>query len=83
VSLLFQHPAQKICGRIFYFTGGFHVIHYSLQFCSPYTIESGPVEADLETAGIPVLRLETDYSQEDAGHIKTRVEAFRERIEAR
>ncbi len=57
------------------------VIHYSLQFCSPYTIESGPVEASLERAGIPVLRLETDYSQEDAGQIKTRVEAFRERIE--
>ena len=59
------------------------VIHYSLQFCSPYTVESGPVEADLERSGIPVLRLETDYSQEDAGQIKTRVEAFRERIEAR
>jgi len=59
------------------------VIHYSLQFCSPYTVESGPVEADLETSGIPVLRLETDYSQEDAGQIKTRVEAFLERIEAR
>ena len=58
------------------------VIHYSLQFCSPYTIESGPAEADLEKAGIPVLRLETDYSQEDAGQIKTRVEAFRERITA-
>jgi benzoyl-CoA reductase/2-hydroxyglutaryl-CoA dehydratase subunit BcrC/BadD/HgdB len=58
------------------------VIHYSLQFCAPYTVESGPVEVDLEKAGIPVLRLETDYSQEDAGQIKTRVEAFRERIEA-
>jgi benzoyl-CoA reductase/2-hydroxyglutaryl-CoA dehydratase subunit BcrC/BadD/HgdB len=59
------------------------VIHYSLQFCSPYTVESGPVEADLEKAGIPVLRLETDYSQEDAGQLKTRIEAFRERIETR
>jgi len=58
------------------------VIHYSLQFCQPYTIESGPVEAELEKTGIPVLRLETDYSQEDAGKLKTRVEAFRERIEA-
>ncbi len=58
------------------------VIHYSLQFCHPYTVEAGPVEAELEKAGIPVLRLETDYSQEDAGQIKTRVEAFRERIEA-
>lgn len=59
------------------------VIHYSLQFCHPYTVESGPVEAELEKAGIPVLRLETDYGQEDAGQLKTRIEAFRERIEAR
>jgi benzoyl-CoA reductase/2-hydroxyglutaryl-CoA dehydratase subunit BcrC/BadD/HgdB len=59
------------------------VIHYSLQFCHPYTVESGPVETELERAGIPVLRLETDYSQEDAGQLKTRVEAFRERIEAK
>ncbi|MGD0230837.1 MAG: double-cubane-cluster-containing anaerobic reductase [Syntrophorhabdales bacterium] len=59
------------------------VIHYSLQFCAPYTVESGPVEAELEKAGVPVLRIETDYSQEDAGQIKTRVEAFRERIETR
>jgi benzoyl-CoA reductase/2-hydroxyglutaryl-CoA dehydratase subunit BcrC/BadD/HgdB len=58
------------------------VIHYSLQFCQPYTIESGPVESELEKTGIPVLRLETDYSQEDAGQLKTRIEAFRERIEA-
>ena len=56
------------------------VIHYSLQFCQPYMVESGPVEAELEKAGIPVLRLETDYSQEDAGQLKTRIEAFRERI---
>jgi hypothetical protein len=35
-------------------------------------------------AAIPVLRLETDYSQEeDAGQLKTRTEAFRERIQTR
>jgi len=59
------------------------VIHYSLQFCHPYIVESGPVEMELEKAGMPVLRLETDYSQEDAGQLKTRIEAFRERIEAK
>ena len=57
------------------------VIHYSLQFCHPYLVESGPAEAALEKAGIPTLRLETDYSQEDAGQLKTRIEAFRERIQ--
>ena len=56
------------------------VIHYGLQFCSPYTVESGPVESDLEKVGIPVLRIETDYSQEDAAQIRTRIEAFIERL---
>ena len=41
------------------------------------------LEATLEEFSIPTLRLETDYSQEDAGQIKTRIEAFRERIQAR
>ena len=56
------------------------VIHYTLQFCQPYQIESGAVEARLEERNIPVLRLDTDYGQEDVGQIQTRVEAFVERI---
>ncbi len=56
------------------------VIHYGLQFCHPYLVESGAAEALLEKAGIPVLRIETDYSQEDAGQLKTRIEAFLERV---
>ena len=54
------------------------VIHYGLQFCQPYLIESFGVEKTLENKGIPVLRLETDYSQEDLGQLQTRVEAFLE-----
>jgi benzoyl-CoA reductase/2-hydroxyglutaryl-CoA dehydratase subunit BcrC/BadD/HgdB len=56
------------------------VIHYCLQFCQPYQMESVSVERILEQDNIPVLRLETDYSQEDVGQIKTRVEAFIERL---
>ncbi len=59
------------------------VIHYSLQFCQPYIVESGPVERELEKEGIPVFRLETDYSQEDTGQLRTRVEAFVERLQGR
>jgi len=55
------------------------VIHYALQFCSPYLVESYRVERELGEA-LPVLRIETDYSTEDAGQLKTRVEAFREMI---
>jgi benzoyl-CoA reductase/2-hydroxyglutaryl-CoA dehydratase subunit BcrC/BadD/HgdB len=56
------------------------VIHYSLQFCQPYQIESLPMEKALESDGIPTLRIETDYTMEDVEQIRTRVEAFIERI---
>ena len=56
------------------------VIHYGLQFCQPYQIEALPVEKALEESGVPTLRIDTDYSMEDVEQIKTRVEAFVERI---
>ncbi|HQB77591.1 MAG TPA: 2-hydroxyacyl-CoA dehydratase family protein, partial [Tenuifilaceae bacterium] len=56
------------------------VIHYGLQFCQPYIMESFTVEKQLEKENIPVLRIETDYSQEDIGQLSTRVEAFVEII---
>ncbi|MFH2219289.1 MAG: double-cubane-cluster-containing anaerobic reductase [Pseudomonadota bacterium] len=56
------------------------VIHYGLQFCQPYLMESIPVEKALEEEQIPCLRIETDYSMEDVGQLKTRVEAFIEQI---
>ncbi len=52
------------------------VIHYGLQFCQPYLMEAIPVEKALEDANIPTLRIDTDYSMEDVGQLKTRVEAF-------
>jgi len=56
------------------------VMHYALQFCSPYVIESYPVEQALVAKGIPAIRIETDYSREDIGQLKTRVEAFIETL---
>lgn len=57
------------------------VIHYGLQFCQPYLMESIPVEKALEEQGIPCLRLETDYSMEDAGQLETRIQAFIEQLQ--
>jgi len=54
------------------------VIHFGLQFCQPYLMESLPVEKALKEKGIPVLRVETDYSSEDVQQLQTRVEAFLE-----
>ncbi len=56
------------------------VIHYNLQFCHTYANEAVRVEWRLEEAGIPLLRIETDYSDEDTGQLKTRIEAFLEMI---
>lgn len=56
------------------------VIYYTLSFCHTYNVESHLVTEALEEAGIPCLVIESDYSSEDAGQIKTRVEAFLESI---
>jgi benzoyl-CoA reductase/2-hydroxyglutaryl-CoA dehydratase subunit BcrC/BadD/HgdB len=56
------------------------VIHYALQFCTPYTIESHRVQGRMDREGIPMLRLETDYGTEDVPQLRTRVQAFLETL---
>ncbi|MDI6710152.1 MAG: double-cubane-cluster-containing anaerobic reductase [Bacillota bacterium] len=56
------------------------VVSYILSFCDPYAVESHQVEKALRRAGIPSLKIETDYGQQDAGQIRTRVEAFLEML---
>ncbi len=56
------------------------VIHYNLQFCHTYANEAVKVEQRLMKEGIPLLRIESDYSDEDAGQLRTRVDAFLEMI---
>jgi benzoyl-CoA reductase/2-hydroxyglutaryl-CoA dehydratase subunit BcrC/BadD/HgdB len=56
------------------------VIQYVLQYCHGYNIEAVKLEQALKEARIPVLKLETDYSEEDIGPLKTRIEAFMERL---
>ena len=56
------------------------VLLYNLQFCTPYLMESQGFETKLETGKIPALRIDTDYSNSDTGQLKTRIEAFIERI---
>jgi benzoyl-CoA reductase/2-hydroxyglutaryl-CoA dehydratase subunit BcrC/BadD/HgdB len=54
------------------------VIHYALQFCTPYMYEAYKAKDAVEAMGLPFLKIETDYSMEDMGQLKTRVEAFLE-----
>ncbi len=56
------------------------VIYYNLQFCQPYGIEYRKVEKALQEAGIPVIKIESDFSDEDMGQMQTRVQAFMEML---
>ena len=56
------------------------VVYTALSFCDPYAVEYYKVRKALDEAGIPVTKVETDYGQEDTGQIKTRLEAFIEKI---
>lgn len=52
------------------------VIDINLKFCQTYDIEGYTLEKRLKEEGIPVLGIETDYTDTDAQQLKTRVEAF-------
>lgn len=56
------------------------IIYSNLSFCHTYAVEYKKVEDALKEAGIPMINIETDYSTEDSGQIKTRVEAFLEML---
>lgn len=56
------------------------VVYYNLSFCHTYSVEFKRMEKALKEAGIPLIMIETDYSTEDSGQIKTRIEAFLEII---
>lgn len=56
------------------------VIDFNLQFCTLYDIEKAGVAAALKEEGIPVLSLESDYSDSDTEQLKTRIGAFIETL---
>ena len=56
------------------------VIDVNLKFCSLYDVEGYTVERALKDAGIPVMGIETDYTDNDAEQLRTRIGAFIEMI---
>jgi benzoyl-CoA reductase/2-hydroxyglutaryl-CoA dehydratase subunit BcrC/BadD/HgdB len=76
-------PNEERIGHIIELAKDFKVngvIHYSIQFCTPYTVEAYKVEKTLQQKGIPILKIESDYGMEDVGQLKTRIEAFLEMV---
>ena len=56
------------------------VIDVNLKFCETYDTEGYFVERALKQAGIPVLGIETDYTDADTEQLRTRSEAFVEML---
>ncbi len=56
------------------------VIDLNLKFCNLYDTEGYKVERALKEAGIPVLGIETDYTDSDTQQLSTRIGAFIEML---
>lgn len=86
-SILKQFPCMRMetaNGRFSYlspYTNSNHkldgIIYHTVKFCDHYSYEYAYLKKHLN---VPILKIETDYSSECEGQIKTRVEAFIESI---
>lgn len=56
------------------------VIYHVLRGCLVYDFEYRRIEDELGKLGIPVIRLESDYNEEDIEQLRIRIEAFIELI---
>ncbi len=56
------------------------VVYHVLRGCLVYDFEYKKMEEELGKIGIPVIRLESDYNEEDVEQLRIRVEAFIELI---
>jgi bzd-type benzoyl-CoA reductase N subunit len=59
------------------------IILQKIVFCDNHAVESTMLADELEPRGIPTLVLEREYMLSDTGRLRTRIEAFMERIARR
>ncbi len=59
-------------------TGARGVIYVSIKFCDAFIYDFPRLREVLEAADVPVLMLESDYSDQHEGQLLTRIEAFLE-----
>jgi hypothetical protein len=56
------------------------VIYYQLTFCHTLNLEAVAVERTLERIGVPMVKIDTDYSEQGAEAMRTRLESFLETL---
>jgi benzoyl-CoA reductase/2-hydroxyglutaryl-CoA dehydratase subunit BcrC/BadD/HgdB len=58
------------------------VVYHQLRGCYAHKIGFSRIRAALKDRGVSVLGIETDYTHEDLGQLRTRIEAFLEMIQS-
>ncbi|MBI2301024.1 MAG: 2-hydroxyacyl-CoA dehydratase [Armatimonadetes bacterium] len=56
------------------------VVYHSQRLCPLFEIEAMLVQKELRARAIPLLTLSTDFSREDSGQLRTRIDAFLEML---
>ncbi len=59
------------------------IVYHVLRGCLVYDFEYQLIEEEMGKLGIPIIRVETDYSEEDIEQLRIRIEAFVELIKLR
>ena len=59
------------------------VIYHVVRGCHLYAIEYMRVKRLLEKEKVPIYYLDTEYSREDVGQMKNRIDAFLEMLQAK
>lgn len=53
------------------------IIYHTVKFCDFYSYEYAKIKNELD---LPILKIETDYSTQSEGQLKTRIDAFMESL---
>ena len=56
------------------------VVYYTLKFCDNFQWDLPIFKKELEERKIPVLSIESEYTESDSGQLRTRIEAFLEMV---
>jgi benzoyl-CoA reductase/2-hydroxyglutaryl-CoA dehydratase subunit BcrC/BadD/HgdB len=78
-------PNDKRIDKIVRMVRDFHVdgvVYHQLRGCYIHKMEFNRIRGALKELGKPVLGIETDYTHEDLGQLRTRIEAFLEMIQS-
>jgi len=56
------------------------LVYYTLKFCDNFGVQSIRVKEEMKKEGVPVLHLESDYSEGGTEQLGNRIDAFLEMI---